>query len=203
MIHIHKEDIHAMEQRYRAAFINSLGGFKSLVLVGTADDQQATNLAVLNSLFHLGANPPLCGLIFRPDSVERHTLHNILNTGWYTINHVRESFYEAAHQTSARYPKEISEFDAVGLTPQWSTIAPVPYVAESQVKWLMKLQDSQELSINKTHLIIGEIMEVHLPEGVVASDGFIDLESSGTLTCSGLDSYHKTLKLARLPYAKP
>ncbi len=115
-MHITKNAINEMEQRYRAAFINSLGGFKSLILVGTADSKGATNLSVLNSLFHIGANPPLCGMIFRPDVAERHTLDNILETGWYTINHVTESIFKAAHQTSARYPKEVSEFDAVGLT---------------------------------------------------------------------------------------
>ncbi len=73
-----KDAINQMEQRYRAAFINSLGGFKSLILVGTADQMAASNLAVLNSLFHIGANPPLCGLIFRPDVADRHTLDNII-----------------------------------------------------------------------------------------------------------------------------
>jgi len=35
------------------------------------------------------------------------------------------------------------------------------------------------------------------------SDGFIDLENAETITCSGLDSYHKTQKIWRLSYAKP
>jgi hypothetical protein len=34
-------------------------------------------------------------------------------------------------------------------------------------------------------------------------DGFIDLEKANTITCSGLDSYHKTIQLDRLSYAKP
>jgi flavin reductase (DIM6/NTAB) family NADH-FMN oxidoreductase RutF len=198
-----KTQINEMEQRYRATFINSLGGFKSLVLIGTADSSGVPNLAVFNSLFHLGANPPLCGLIFRPDSAERHTLDNILQTGWYTVNHVKESFYQAAHQTSARYPKSVSEFEAVGLTPQWDLEKSVPYVAESTVKWLMKFREKQDLTINGTHLIIGEIMEVMLPENALHQDGFVDIEQAGSLTCSGLDSYHSTERIARLPYAKP
>ena len=200
---IDKDQINAMEQRYRAAFINSLGGFKSLVLVGTANNQKASNLAVFNSLFHLGANPPLCGLIFRPDSVERHTLENIMETGYYTINHVKESFFQAAHQTSARYEREISEFDAVGLNAEWVDGIPVPFVAESEVKWLMQFKEKHHLAINGTYLLIGEIMEIRLPDGILETDGFVDLEKAGTITCSGLDSYHKTQKLGRLPYAKP
>ena len=197
-----KDAINQMEQRYRAAFINSLGGFKSLILVGTADQMAASNLAVLNSLFHIGANPPLCGLIFRPDVADRHTLDNILETGWYTINHVSEGFYRAAHQTSARYPKELSEFSAVGLTPEWHSEIKVPFVAESAIKWLMKFREKHDLTINGTHLVIGEIMEVHIPEDILQEDGFVDIEKAGTLTCSGLDSYHKTQKISRLSYAK-
>jgi flavin reductase (DIM6/NTAB) family NADH-FMN oxidoreductase RutF len=83
-------DILAFEQRFRAMFINSLGGFKSLALIGTRSREGNTNLAVFNSLFHIGTNPPLFGLIVRPDSVDRHTLSNILETGEFTVNHVRE-----------------------------------------------------------------------------------------------------------------
>ena len=36
----------------------------------------------------------------------------------------------------------------------------------------------------------------------IENDGFIDLEKAGSVTVSGLDSYHVTKKLARLSYAK-
>ena len=64
---IGKEQLAKMDQRERAAFINSLGGFKSLVLIGTQSKNGQSNLAVFSSLFHLGANPPLFGIIVRPD----------------------------------------------------------------------------------------------------------------------------------------
>lgn len=41
-----------------------------------------------------------------------------------------------------------------------------------------------------------------VPDEYIAVDGFIDLEKAQTITCSGLDSYHTTLPLARLSYAK-
>jgi hypothetical protein len=87
-------DLMALEQRYRAAFVNSLSGFKSVCLIGTKNPSQQTNLAIFNSLVHIGANPPYIGFISRPDSVDRHTLSNIKETGLYTINHIREDFYE-------------------------------------------------------------------------------------------------------------
>ena len=50
---INAEDINNFEQRYRATLINSLGGFKSLVLIGTRNKEGKSNLAIFNSFFHL------------------------------------------------------------------------------------------------------------------------------------------------------
>jgi flavin reductase (DIM6/NTAB) family NADH-FMN oxidoreductase RutF len=203
MQYFSQTDINAMEQRYRAAFINSLGGFKSFVMVGTADADGATNLAPFSSLFHIGANPPLCGLIVRPDDgAERHTLSNIEKTGFYTINHVKADFYRKAHQTSARYPKNVSEFEATGLTPHYIDGFHAPFVAESNVKFALEMREKHPLSINGTIFIIGEIKHIIVPEDVIQPDGFVDIEKAGTVTCSGLDSYHTTNRLARLTYAK-
>ncbi len=192
-----------MEQRYRAAIINSLSGFKSVVLVGTSDSNHSTNLAIFNSLFHIGASPPLCGLIFRPDTVERHTLTNIENTGIYTINHLTEEIYTKAHQTAARYSKDQSEFEAVGLTPKFEEGIPAPFVSESPLRFSLEFREKIPLEVNGTILIIGQIMNIWLPEGVIQADGFVDLEQAGTLTCSGLDTYHRTQRIARLSYPKP
>ncbi len=196
-------DILAMEQRYRAAFINSLGGFKSGVLVGTVNKEGNTNLAIFNSLFHLGANPALCGLIIRPDSVARHTYENILETGSYTINHINEDIYKQAHQSSARYDREVSEFDATGLTLQYEQGVMAPFVKESHVQFALEFAEKHDLQINGTILVIGKIVKVMLPDECIGADGFIDIERAGTITVSGLDSYHTTQRLSRLSYAKP
>jgi flavin reductase (DIM6/NTAB) family NADH-FMN oxidoreductase RutF len=197
-----EKDILNMETRYRASFINSLGGFKSVVMVGTKSHSGQENLAVFNSLFHLGANPALCGLIVRPDISPRHTLRNILKTKFYTINHLNEDIFKAAHQTSARYPEDVSEFESTGLTPQYVYPITAPFVKQSLVRFACELQQHIPLKINGTTLLIGKIIHANIPEDALQEDGFIDLELAGSLTCSGLDSYHKTTKTARLSYAK-
>ncbi len=197
------QDIDNLEKRFRTAFINSLSGFKSLGLIGTKDSKDQTNLAVFNSLIHIGANPPLVGFISRPGVVERQTLENIIETGFYTINHVTESFFKQAHQTSARYPKEISEFEATGLTTEYKNDFFAPFVAESHVQIAVEFQDQVHLSINNTVLVIGKIQAVYFPADCLFEDGALDLEKAGSLTSLGLDSYHKTTKIGRLSYAKP
>ncbi|MBI3234548.1 MAG: flavin reductase [Bacteroidetes bacterium] len=197
------DDILALDQRYRATLINSLSGFKSLALIGTQSLNQQTNLAIFNSIVHIGANPPYLGFIVRPDSVERHTLENILETKSYTINHIHEGIYKQAHQTSARYPKEISEFDAVNLTPQYHDNFYAPFVKESHIQIGLEFVEKIDIKINNTIMLIGQINQLHFPEDCLNNDGFVDLEKAGTITCVGLDSYHKTAALSRLSYAKP
>ena len=200
---LNKAQIMDMEQRKRAQLINSISGFRSVALIGTIDTQGQTNLAIFSSIVHLGSNPPLLGFIMRPDSVERHTLSNIMETGCYTINHINSSIYEKAHQTSARYPKNVSEFDAAQLTPQFKDDFMAPFVKESHIQIGMEFKERIEISINQTSMIIGEIKFVHYPANCLLEDGFIDIEKAGTITSAGLDSYHTTQLLQRLQYAKP
>ena len=203
MKHITDKELEQMEQRFRASFINSITGFKSVALIGTKNNANQENLAIFNSIVHLGSNPALIGMIIRPDSVERHTLENIEETGFYTINHILESFVEQAHHTSARYPRNVSEFEASGLTPFYRADFFAPYVKESTVQIGMEFKTKINIPINNTLMIIGQIKSISLPEKAISTDGFIDLEITKTITNSGLDSYHRTERIVRLPYAKP
>lgn len=192
-----------MNKSERTNLVNSVGGFKSVCLIGTKDRQGMTNLAVFNSIVHIGASPPLIGFVVRPDSVVRHTLSNILETGCYTINHLNETIFKKGHQTSARYAKEISEFKAVGLTENYKDDFLAPYVKESNIQLGVKFKERKDISINGTILIIGQIDHLYFPNNCLCEDAFLDLEKANTITCSGLDSYHKTNRLDRLSYAKP
>lgn len=197
------EDFPAMEQRFRTRLINSLSGFKSVNLLGTVDEQGITNLSVVSSVIHIGANPALMGFLMRPITVTRDSYNNILSNSSYTFNHLNASMYREAHQCSARYPSTESEFVAVGLTPEYRTRVKAPYVAESAVKIGLEFREQMEIPLNGTILMIGQVMEVIFPEDCLAEDGYLDIEKAGSLACSSLDGYHQTSLLERLPYAKP
>ena len=195
--------IETMPSRQRAALINSLTGFKSANLVGTVDERGLTNLAIMSSAVHLGSSPPLIALVIRPGGEERHTLANILETGWYSLNHVSSAMVEAAHQTAARYDRAVSEFDVTGLTPLWREGFRAPLVEESPLRLGLRLREHQQLAINKTHLVIGEVVLAELPDHSLREDGSVNLDTLDTVALSGLDSYHQTDGLKRMAYAKP
>ncbi len=196
-------DISNMERRERAAFVNCLSGFKAANLVGTRDPEGRHNLAIMSSAVHLGSHPPLLALVMRPDDADQHTLSNILASGVYTLNHIREPFFAAAHQTAARYPREVSEFGAVGLTPELLGDFAAPFVAESRVRIGLELREHHKLAINGTRLVIGEVVMVDVPQASIGVDGSIDIGAAGTITVSGLDSYHRVQPLGKLAYARP
>jgi flavin reductase (DIM6/NTAB) family NADH-FMN oxidoreductase RutF len=197
------EDLAQLDKAYRRNLINCLSGYKSLCLCGSIDPHGHHNLSVISSVIHVGANPPLLGMLMRPHVVPRHTLENIEQTGVFTLNHVSEAIYQRAHQTSAKYPREQSEFEAVGLTPEISELSPAPYVAESPLTIGLHFRERHHILANATIFLVGEIQELRLPSRALAEDGYLDLEQVGSLTVNGLDGYYRGQRIARLSYARP
>lgn len=196
--------IDTWDRFFRANFINSLTGFKSVNLIGTADAKGNTNLGIFSSIVHIGSNPPYIGFINRPVEASPHTITNIRETGFYTINHINTSIMEQAHQTSAKYPAEVSEFTAVGLTPQFNNSIKAPFVKESKVKYALELEEIVPIKWNNTFLVIGRILFVVLEDDIAsARDGYLHLDKAGTICSNGMDGYYSTELIDRFTYAKP
>jgi flavin reductase (DIM6/NTAB) family NADH-FMN oxidoreductase RutF len=203
MKYINQDELLNMTTRYRTQVVNSLSGFKSANLIGTSNKEGIHNLAIFSSVVHLGASPALVGFITRPNTVVRHTLENIQQTKQFTINQVNDGFWQAAHQTSARYEAGECEFKQTGLTPLVIDDVGAPFVKESRLKYALKLKEIVPIQLNDTLLVIGEITNILCDKEAIKSDGYIDIESLNTVMISGLDSYHTSKRLSRLSYAKP
>ena len=197
--------IEQLEKRRRAALINCLPGFKSVVLVGTVSPQGDTNLCVVNSCFHVGASPALLGMIIRPapEGTERHTLDNILSTRHYSLNAVSTTMAQRAHHTSARFNRDQSEFDECGFESVTIDGTPAPFVSESPLKIGLTLQDHQPLAINGTHLIIGSVEQLSFANDVWRDDGTLDLTGMDLVCRVLLDRKHNVGPGRRFAYAKP
>lgn len=194
---ISKNDFSKMEDRKRADFFNRLHGFKSPVLIGTQNKQGIHNLTLISNLFHIGANPPLLGIIFRPNTVPRHGLENILESKKYTINFLTNNLVKQAHQSSARYEREESEFEKVGLESEILNDFQAPFVKSSPLKMAVNMKEKVDIKINCTHMIIGEI------DFIVADSKFDELSEISNIAVNGLDTYYKVQKIAKYSYAKP
>lgn len=202
---INKVTLQSLDKHQRVALVNGLPGFKPVVLVGTVNKKSLTNLCVINSCFHVGADPALIGMMIRPapDGTERHTLENILATETYSVNAVTSAMAQRAHHTSARFTRGQSEFDACGFTEQWYEGFAAPSVSESPLQLGLKLAEHLPVNINGTHLIIGSIETICMPDHAWRDDGSLDLHSMDIVAGVGLDAYHTVNTGQRFSYARP
>ncbi len=184
-----------LNPRLRANILNCLHGYKSPLLIGSKSEKE--NLSIFSNVFHLGASPHLIGMISRPDSVQRDTLDNIKKSKFYTINFIDENILKRSHHTSARFLT--SEFEKCNLTPTYSDKCIAPYVEESQLRIGLELKEVKNISVNNTHLIIGEVFEVFSSIDIQK----LDLSKISNIAVNGLDRYFKTNSHVRLSYAKP
>lgn len=201
-MNFNQSHIAAMEKRYRTTFINSLPGYKSLHMLGTINDKGISNLGLFNSIFHVGANPALLGVVFRPEGNDHDSLANIIGNKEYTLNNVLPHYFKQAHQSSARFPSGISEFEPCGFNEFYLDPFKAPFVAQASIKIGLQLRELIDISLNNTKIVIGEIIHVLMEDGIVGNDGYVDHLKAGTVTVAGLDSYFTTEPLGRLPYAK-
>ncbi len=172
-------------------------------LIGSQNKKGQTNLAIFSSVIHLGSHPPLVGFIQRPTSVSRHTYENIVGTSFYTINAVTETIAMQAHQTSARYNREESEFDETSIESEFIDGFHAPYVKNTPLKLGLQLDDIIDIPSNDTKMIIGKVQYVHVDEGLLGEDGHLHVDEAPILGGVGLDTYVKTEKHGRYSYAKP
>lgn len=198
------EQISSLERIFRLNVINSVSGIKPANLIGTRSTDGISNVAVFSSVMHLGSDPALLGFIVRPaGKLPRNTYENLRETGQYTINHVTPAIVERAHYTSAKFPKNVSEFEQCGLTEEYVAGFTAPFVKESTVKLGMQFEEEIPITRNDTILVIGSVKLLIAPDNADSGEGHIDLEATEAVGISGLNSYYRLQKFAQFPYARP
>ena len=195
-------DWQAHRSRDFAAWFSQLEGMRSPVAVGTRGIEGVANLAVFNSMTHIGSRPPYLALVFRPLTVERHTYDNLKSTGVYTVNHLPAGHLDALHHTSAKYPRDTSEFGACGLTAEDSA-AGAPYVAEATVAMQLRFEEEYFVRANDSVVVIGRVEELRLPEEARFKDGALDWGAMEGLVVSGLYNYYQVSHHRTKTYAQP
>jgi len=203
MTYFNIDEIHNLNHLYKINLINSCAGFKSANLIATKSAENNTNVAIFSSVIHLGSAPPLLGFILRPTSVPRNTYENIMETGFYTINHIHENILKDAHHTSAKYNSNISEFDVTNLETDYKNNFVAPFVKNSPIQIAMKYIEEYDIKSNNTKLVIGEIQGLHIKNDLIKEDGFVNLSEANIATINGLNGYAIPTLKERCEYQRP
>lgn len=171
--------------------------------MGSVSEDGISNVAVFSSVTHLGSKPPTLGFILRPTTVPRDTYKNIKDLGVFTINHIHQDIIEDAHHTSAKYPKDVSEFDMTGLEEEFKGNFKAPFVKGAPVQMSMKFVEEVYVPSNDVMLIVSQIQELYIDDALLQEDGLINLSKGNVAAINGLDTYAIPEFKKQLSYQRP
>ena len=204
MLHLKRQDFADLDHLYRINLMNSCSGFKSANLIGTKSNDGIPNVAVFSSVTHLGSNPPLLGIVFRPVSdVPRNTYENIKETGQFTVNHIHLDIIQQAHHTSAKYDKRISEFDTTELEEEYKNDWHAPFVKGAPIQMALTYCEEYIIKANNTIQLIAEIKDLYIKDDIIEQDGFVNLSKANIVAINGLDGYALPSLKERIDYQRP
>jgi flavin reductase (DIM6/NTAB) family NADH-FMN oxidoreductase RutF len=198
---VSKEEMGCWDSKYRLKFTDSISGYRGVHLIGVKEKNGNTYLSLSHSIIHISSEPARIGFVIHP-TAEKKIYNTLVETTYFTLNHVQKSFLEQAHFTSVSVHKDQSEFDACNLKPEYIKDFHAPFVGKSTIKLGLKLIDNIPLNESESHLLIGEVQFVDLKEDYLEEDGQIDLEKAHNVSVSGINQYSSVSKFSKLPDAK-
>ena len=196
------EELKSYTRFYRGNLVNCLTGAKPAFLAGTKSENGLSNLALFTNVFHLGADPALIGYVQRPVGQSGDTFRNMEANKVFTLNVVTAGIAAAAHQTSARYASEVSEFQVCHLTEEYVDGFFAPAVKESPLQIGLSLFQVVPMEINDTKLVIAKVEWIRLQKELILEDGNLDFSSIHAMNVLGLENYYQAAFDSHRPYAK-
>lgn len=152
---------------------------RPIAFVSTLDENGVPNLAPYSFFNAFSSNPPI--VVFSSnrrgsDNTTKDTLHNVRETGECVINAVNYNIVRQMAVASVDFPSEVSEFEKTGLTPIPSDLVKAFRVKESPAQMECKVKDIITLGEKggAGHLIICEVVRIHVAEDVLTDRNRID-----------------------------
>ncbi|MEM8907314.1 MAG: flavin reductase family protein [Bacteroidota bacterium] len=152
---------------------------RPIAFASTIDETGQANLAPYSFFNCFSSNPPI--LVFSSnrkvsDNTTKDTLHNIQKTKEVVINVVNYRIVRQMTVTSIAFPTGVSEFEKSGLSPIPSDLIRPFRVKESPVQMECRVKDIIALGDQggAGHLIICEVVRMHVDENVLDEKGKID-----------------------------
>jgi flavin reductase (DIM6/NTAB) family NADH-FMN oxidoreductase RutF len=172
---------------------------RPIAWVTSVDASGHVNLAPFSFYNAFGANPPV--VVFSPtlrrDASRKDTLLNVEATGEFVLNAAVEPLAAQINLSSKELPYGVSEVEFTGLHLLPSLKVKPPRVAEAPVHMECKLL--QIVPVGKGpiagNLVIGEVIVMHVDDGVLDEKGRVDPRKLRTIARLGGDYYCRTTDL--------
>ena len=165
---------------------NAIVGPRPIGWISTQSKAGVANLAPYSFFNAFNYVPPIIGF----SSVGyKDTVRNIEETGEFVWNLVTKDLAEAMNASSAVYPPETSEFDALNLEKAASTLVAPPRVAKAKVAFECQCTEIIQLKgvsgeKVETWLVLGEVVNIHIDQSLL-KDGIYDTAKAGHILRAG------------------
>jgi flavin reductase (DIM6/NTAB) family NADH-FMN oxidoreductase RutF len=112
------------------------------------------------------SDPPMVAIAVRP---ARHSHQLIEETGEFVVNIPGQDLLEVTDHCGQVSGRDVDKFTEFGLTPEPAAEVKVPLIAECHVN--IECRVAQKLELGAHDLFLGEVVAVHVEEGVLDEHG--------------------------------
>ncbi len=164
--------------------------------ISTVNGDGRVNLAPFSQFNNLGYDPPY--VMFSAGGHEfenrrKDTVENAEASGEFVFNMATYALRDAVNLSGQTTDSEVDEMAAAGLTPVPSRLVAPSRVAESPVQFECRVYDILVLPGNTNattnHVVIGQVIGVHIDDAVITNDGKVDLRAIRPIARLGYMEY--------------
>ncbi|QFT61032.1 Flavoredoxin (plasmid) [Sulfitobacter sp. THAF37] len=147
---------------------------RPIAWVSSLNDAGGVNLAPFSTFTFVSPKPPMLGFsVGRKGAEYKDTARNILAREAYVVHIADRRLLDPLHHSAEEVDADISEADMLGLETAPSDLIDVPRIAAAPVAMECRLRQVLEFGETRSRFIVGEILRIHLRDGLM-KDGKID-----------------------------
>ncbi|KFC66216.1 Flavin reductase domain protein FMN-binding protein [Devosia sp. LC5] len=141
---------------------------RPIAWVSTLSENGQVNLAPFSAFTFVSHKPPMLAIsIGRRGTELKDTGNNILRTGEFVVNIGNLALLEPLHLSSAHYPSDESEVEALGLETAPSSLVAPPRLADAPASLECRLNFSRPFGDEENYLMVGEVLRFHIKDHLV------------------------------------
>lgn len=178
---------------------------RPIAWVSTLSPNGKVNLAPFSAFTFCCHKPPMititCGLHEHDRKGQmKDTVINILRNGEFVVNIANQSLLAALHASSAVYPPELSEVEALGLATAESATIKTPRLADAPAALECRLHSTVELGEAGDRILIGQVKMFQVADHLLRN-GKVDTRELNPIARLGGPNYAVLGEILTMPAA--
>lgn len=163
--------------------------------IATVSAEGRHNLAPFSQFQNIAYDPPMVMVSAnnRPDGTLKDTIRNIRDTHEFVWSMATYAQREQVSASAQEFPHGVDEFEVLGIRSAPATLVRARRVADSPAHFECRVRQVVDLPGNTpeahTHLVIAEVIGIHIEDGYITQDGRFDVLRARPLARLGYLDY--------------